>query len=344
MNIYKEVNISHIARVAGMSLSTVSRALRGDPATSKKTTEKILKIARDLNYYPDYIARGLRQKKTNTVGIIFNDPNNPFYTEILRVIDEVLTEKDYSMVVSYSNWNLERERKNIITLLSKRVDGVIISPIYDEDENLKILLENQMETVLIDCLPHFPNVNYVYTDNIRAGEIATEHLIKNGHKNIMLFTFAQKFSQVNTFEQGYMQTLQKYGIKVREELIVSAAESSIDCGYETFKKIITENTTRKALDFTGIVTISDMFAIGIYEVANEMGIDIPGTYSVVGYDNIRFTKALTPPLTTVHQPRRRIGLESANILLHNINSEDKVIKNTTFEPYLVQRGSVKNIS
>ena len=338
----KKVNISYIAKISGFSLSTVSRALCGDKTTNKDTAEKILKIAKDLNYVPDLIAKGLRQKKTRTIGVILNDPNNPFYSEILKVIDETLTENNYSMIVSYSNWNLDLERKNIITLISKRVDGIIISPIFEKDKNLKILIDNQIELVVIDCLSKFPKINNIYTDNLLAGEIATEHLIENGHKKIMLFTFTKKYSLVKDFEQGYIQALKKHNINIINELIIDSPENSIDSGHDTFLKAFSGDIKAINQNFTGIVTISDLLAVGVYEAANELGISIPGTLSIVGYDNIRFSKSLNPPLTTVHQPRRRIGLESAQILINNINNEEKIIKNTKFTPYLIKRGSVRN--
>ena len=340
----KKVDISYIAKISGFSLSTVSRALCGDKTTKKDTAEKILKIAKDLNYVPDLIAKGLRQKRTRTIGVLLNDPNNPFHSEILKVIDEILTENNYSMIVSYSNWNLDLENKNIITLVSKRVDGIIISPIFEKDKNLNTLIDNQIEFVVIDCLSKFPKINNVYTDNLLAGEIATEHLIENGHKKIMLFTFTKKYSQVKDFEQGYIQALKKHNINIINELIIDSPVNSIDSGHDTFLKAFSGNIKEINQNFTGIVTISDLLAVGIYEAANELGISIPGTLSIVGYDNIRFSKSLNPPLTTVHQPRRRIGLESAQILLNNINNEEKIIKNTKFTPYLIKRGSVRNIN
>lgn len=340
----KKITIDYIAKVTGYSLSTVSRALRKDTKTNQKTAEKIIKKAEELNYFPDLIAKGLRQKKTRTIGVILNDPNNPFYSEILSVIDKVLTENQYSMIVSYSNWDIERERNSIITLISKRVDGIIISPIFADNENLRILINNQVEFVAIDCLANFPDKSNVYTNNLVAGQIATEHLIENGHKKIMLFTFGKKYSQVKDFDLGYVQTLKKHNIEVMNELIMDLPESSIDSGYDCFKKVITGNIAGTIPDFTGIVSISDLLAIGVYEAANELKINIPGDFSIVGYDNIRFTKSLNPPLSTVHQPRKRIGSESIKILLNNINNEQKITKNIKLVPYLIQRESVKNIS
>ncbi len=340
----KKVTIKHIAEAASVSIATVSRALRSDPAASTKTTDRILKIARQLNYYPNLLAKGLRQNRTRSIGIIFNDLNNPFYTEILSEIGETLNEKNYSMDISYSHYDFDRERKNIISLLSKRVDGIIISPIDDQSENIKLLSDNDVDSVLIDCFPYFKDKSYVYTKHRKGVELAAEYLIKNGHKDILLFIGPQEKSMADHFVSGYIESLKKYKVKVKEELIIQAKELSIDSGYETFKQLLTENLTGKNMLFTGIITISDLLAIGIYKVANELGFNIPGNYSIIGYDNIEVTSVLSPPLTTIHQPRKRIGRESVKILLNNIENEKKEIKIIGFEPHIILRGSVRNIN
>lgn len=341
----KRVTIQHIAEIAGVSISTVSRALREDSTANEKTANRIIEIANQVGYYPNLLAKGLRQNKTFNIGIIFNDLNNPFYTEILSEIGIVLNEKKYSSFICYSHYNLDQERQNIISLLAKKVDGIIISPIDEKSENIKILSQNNVEAIIIDSFPYFKNHSYVYSNHHMGVELATEYLIKNGHRTILLITApAQEKIKATHFIKGYIHTLKKHKIPVREELIIQSEELSIESGYETFKKLLTENIKGKNIDFTGIVTISDLLAIGIYKVANELGFSIPGNYSIVGYDNIEVTSALTPPLTTIHQPRKRIGRESILLLLNNIEHEERDVKNISFEPHLVVRGSVRNIN
>ncbi len=341
----KRVTIQYIAEIAGVSISTVSRSLREDSTANEKTTSRIIEIANQVGYYPNLLAKGLRQNKTFNIGIIFNDLNNPFYTEILSEIGIVLNEKKYSSFICYSHYNLDQERQNIILLLAKKVDGIIISPIDEKSENIKILSQNNVEAIIIDSFPYFKNHSYVYSNHRMGVELATEYLIKNGHRTILLITApAQEKIKATHFIKGYIHTLKKHKIPVREELIIQSEELSIESGYETFKKLLTENIKGKNIDFTGIVTISDLLAIGIYKVANELGFSIPGNYSIVGYDNIEVTSALTPPLTTIHQPRKRIGRESILLLLSNIEHEEAVVKNISFEPHLVVRGSVRNIN
>ena len=341
----KKITLKHLAKIAGVATSTVSRALSNDSRTSPKTIDKIHKLAEELNYYPDSLAKGLRENRTNTIGIILNDLNNPFYTEVLSAIGEALNEKNYSMIVSYSNYNTEKERSNIITMLSKRVDGIIISPIDDKSKNIEFLIKNNINAVIIDCLPRFENISYVYTDHGKGAEIAAEYLIRNGHKEILLFVGPYGTSLAGQYAESYYKTLKKHGIKPREDLILRSKELSIDSGYEAFKGLLTVNDQNISLNFTGIVTISDLLALGIYSAANELHFEIPGSYSIIGYDNIKVTSALTPPLTTIHQPRRRIGHQSAKILIENIENENKkVIEKIAFEPHLVIRGSVRKIN
>ncbi len=341
----KRITIKYIAQKAGVSVSTVSRALRNDPAASKKTINRILEIARQLNYYPNLLAKGLRQNKTCTIGIIFNDLNNPFYTEILSEIGEILNSKNYSLFICYSHYDVERERNNIISLLSKRVDGIIISPIDEKSENIDLLSQNNIETIIIDSFPYYKNHSYVYSNHRKGVELATEYLIKNGHRNILLITAPeQEKIKATHFINGYIDTLNKFNISIKKEYIIQSKELSIESGYETFKNLLTENVEGKNLDFTGIITISDLLAIGIYKVSNELGFNIPTNYSIIGYDNIEVTSALSPPLTTIHQPRKRIGRESIELLLNNIENEKSKVKTIGFEPHIVIRGSVRNIN
>jgi LacI family transcriptional regulator len=342
-NARKKVTIREIAEVANVSLSTVSRALRGDPRANRGTVQRVLQVARDLNYYPDSLAKSLRQSKTNTIGIIFNDLNNPFYSEILGVIGATLNRGSYSMIISYSHYDAAQERANIMSMLSKRVDGIILSPINDQTENVRLLEENGVEYVLIDCFPRFPGTSYVYSDHGMGARIATEHLISRGHRDILLLTGPPSRCMHGAFIDNYKKALEENGIAVRPQLVVHAEDLSIESGYQSFKRLLAGSAESPNLEFSAVVTISDLLAIGIYKLANELKFRIPDDYSVVGYDNIEIASVLSPPLTTIHQPRKRIGLESLRMLLHNIEHEDKERKAVALPPHLVKRGSVRSL-
>jgi DNA-binding LacI/PurR family transcriptional regulator len=174
--------------------------------------------------------------------------------------------------------------------------------------------------------------------------MATEHLISRGHRDILLLTGPPSRCMASHFINNYRKTLEDGGIPAREELIVHADDLSIESGYQTFKRLLTGSSESPNLEFTAVVTISDLLAIGIYKVANELKFRIPEDYSVIGYDNIEIAGVLSPPLTTIHQPRRRIGTESLKMLLYNIENGDKERKSVAFPPHLVKRGTVRSIT
>jgi LacI family transcriptional regulator len=339
----KKVTIKHIAEKAGVSVATVSRALKNDASTSLGTKEKVLKIASELNYQPNSLAQGLRQKKTGTIGIIFNDLNNPFYTETLNEISSQLNERNYSMIICPSNYDAVSEKKNILSLISRRVDGIIMSPTDEQSENLRILSENTIETVLIDCIPHFEDKSYVYTDHLKGFALAIEYIISNGHRDILFMLSRQDAGLVEHLLGVYRTTLETYNIPFRKELIIFADKLTIERGYSAFKRLLTEDVEGKLLNFTGIIAMNDLLALGIYKVANELGISIPGNYSIIGYDNIETASVVSPPLTTIHQSRKRIGRESVRILLENIENSHPQKQRVCFEPYIVVRGSVRSL-
>jgi LacI family transcriptional regulator len=339
-----KATIRDIAEAAGVSISTVSRALRKGPAASDETARKIAGIAHDLNYLPNSIARGLRENRTRTVGVIFNDLNNPFYTEILGEIGQRLNEADYSLVICDSHYDLERERANILSLLSRRVDGIIISPIDVRSGNLDILSANAIDTVVVDGFPHSTELSYVYTDHAIGIQLATEHLIENGHRDILLMTAPrEEAGRTRHFRAAFESTLAQHGIPVREELIIQSPENTIASGFETFRRVLEEEGGVAHLPFSGVVTISDLLAVGIYKVANEMPLAIPQDISIVGYDNIEVAGALSPPLTTIHQSRKRIGAESVKVLIANIEGELKDVRRVSFNPRLIERKSVRRL-
>jgi LacI family transcriptional regulator len=240
------------------------------PKASKKTIERIMRIAEEINYYPDLLAKGLRNRRTFTIGLILNDLNNPFYTEILGTVGEVLMRQGYSLLISYSQYNAEQEKVNIRTMLSKRVDGIIISPISSNSPNIAMLRDCGLAFVLIDCYPPAPDVNCVYSEHRDGAILATEHLIAKGHRDILLFTGPANVGLSSRFIQGYRETLERRGIPIRDELIIEASGLSMSAGYEAFKGVLTDSKTTNHAEFTAVVTCSDLLAIGIYKVANDL--------------------------------------------------------------------------
>ena len=336
----ENVNIKIIAKKAGVSLSTVSRALRDHPETSKRTAKRIKRIAKKLNYYPNIAAKSLRINKSNTIGVIFNDMNNPFYNDVLLAIYDKLDELNYSIIIAYSNWSSASERKNIISLLSRKVDGIIMTPIDEELKNRDLILRENIKTVFVDVCPIGEDVCYSGSNHQKALYIATEYLIKNGHHEIIFYSALPLYSYTKQFIAGYYEALKAYDIPIKEELIITLESMRFEDSYNEFKKII-----KNKKNFTAVVTIGDIFAISIYKATYELGLSIPNDFSIASYDNIEFVSALKPPLTTVNQSRKAIGENAVRILLNSIrNKKEKANEKFISSPSLVIRKSVKKIN
>ena len=337
----QKVNIKYIAKIANVSPMTVSRALRKVSGVSKKNIKKINNLATKLNYYPNFVAKNLRLNKTNTIGVIFNDIKNPFYSDVLWAINEKLHEFNYSTLVSFSNWDINLEREKISNLISKKVDGIIMSPVSEKDDNLKLLLNKNIEVVFVDSDSDYEGVSYSSTNHKKAAYIGTDYLIKCGHKDILLISVMPLASFSKQFLEGYKEALRDNNIKKNENLIFQLPNTSFDDCYKLLKELI----KKKTLFFTGIMFISDYLAISFYKVANELGFKIPDDYSIVGFDNLDISSALNPPLTTINQSRNEIGYEAVKILLNNINNpKNRVFEKVIKKPYLIIRDSVKKLN
>ena len=337
----KKANIKYLAKLAGVSISTVSRALNRSPEASEKTIARINELAKRVGYYPDSIAKGLRINKTHTIGVIFNDIQDPFFSDILWTINEELYQFGYSTIICYSNWQVNRERANIINLLSKKVDGIIMTPIEEDSKNIDLLINNNIETVFVDSFSKHTTISYACSNHAKAAYLGTEYLLKCGHKDILLVCAIPASSFSKLFIKGYKKALNNYKIKIRNDLIFNLDSISHEYCYNIFKDIISKNKNK----FTGVMITSDFIAICFYKATNDLGLKIPQNYSIVGYDDIIISSALSPPLTTVSQSRKEIGYNAVQILINNIeNKKNKIFKKVIIEPLLVERNSVKKIN
>ncbi len=336
------ITIKFIAEKANMSFSTVAKALHDDPVINEQTRARIKEIAKQYNYRPNILAKGLRNRKTKFIGMILNDLQSPFYSEIYKAVGDVLNRRGYTMLLADSSHDEELEMKNISTMISQGVEGIIISSVSEDSRNMKLLMDEHVKTVFIDNHPSNPNINCVYVDHEEAGKIGTEYLIRAGHRNILLLNGPAKLSSSQYFRKGYLETLGAHNIPARGEMIKNNY-ISIEKTCHQLDAVFSGEDNIGPDDFTAVLALSDVIAIGVYESALRHGFNIPGKYSVVGYDNILCTKYLNPSLTTVHQPKEQTGLISVNLLLDqiekNLNEPSQVILN----PELIIRDSVRSL-
>lgn len=338
----KKVTIKDIAKIAGVNNSTVSRALAGHPHISEEKRQTIRKIAEELKYFPNDLAKGLRIKETHSIGLIIPDIQNPFYPAVTRGIEDHLNSEDYNVLLGNSDYNPQKEKKYLHLLLSKQVDGFIIFPSTIETEEYNILKQRHIPFVFVDYAPRNYEANYVYTDHEIGAYLAVRHFIENNHTQIILYIEqGNEISSVQHMEIGYRRAMHEGGIKIQPWFIFSGSLQERNALEEKTLNLLKNRVNNP---FTAILCASDVIARSIYEVATCIKLKIPEDVSVIGYDNTFICTSLTPQLTSVSQPGYELGNQAAELLLKHLKKgTDCEYQTIRFSPRLIRRQSVARI-
>mgnify|MGYP001040631423 CR=1 FL=1 len=333
------MDIKEVGKLADVSKATVSRVLNNSPLVTKDPRKKVLDVIESVNYLPNYVARSLKIKETKTIGVIVPDIGNPFYFEVLRGIEKVLDKKGFNIMLCNSEYDEKKELRYISLLASKKVDGIIVAPSQEKSNGIKKLFTWNIPFVIFDIPQKKLKTNSILVDHSQCSYTATKYLIENGHKNIVVIDAFRSPRTKSKFILGYSKALNEYNIPINPEFIQEAVPDIVG-GYNTIKKLITKKTS-----FTGVITICDLVAVGVYKTANKFNLKIPGDISVVGNDDIPLAKYLNPPLTTIRQPKYLLGYKSAKLLLSQIqNKNHNDIKVIKLDIRLIKRCSVKRLN
>ena len=316
----KYITLKMVAEKAGVSVNTASRAINNKPDISKETKKRILQIAKELGYIRNAAAVALRTKKTGTIGAVIADNRNPFYAEVLNGIEEAAREKNYHIILANTQRDYQKEEEVINLLLAKRVDGLLITPVQDRDDDIKNLIDANIPFVVVGRDFENIEVDAVYNDEVKGGFLATEYLIKKGHKKIASINGFLHKSPAKGRLEGYKKALKKYGIPF-DDALVTVGDIDVKDGYERTKQLL-----EKGLNFTAIFAYNDMMAFGAMQAIKEKGLRIPEDIGLVGYDDIPFASLISPPLTTIRLKKQDLGVESVKLLLSRINGNRKKTK------------------
>ena len=330
----KKVTMLDIAERAGVSKATVSMVLnKRDKNISSDTRNRILQIARDMNYIPNSLARSLNTKKTETIGIILPDITNPFFSEMARAIEDVANNLGYNVIFCNSDNEISKENKYVKLLISKLVDGVIFIPGGESNDNLQILINNNVPFVLADrYVEGYEEFYGVYCMNKLGITKAVDYLVAKGRKRIAFVRGPHSVETSTQRLEGYTETMQKYGLF--NEKLIFENEFTIEGGIETTKEIL---GMKEQVD--SIIYSNDIMAIGGIKILIKRGCKVPQDISVIGYDNIEMSEFMEPELTTVSQPIYEMGKCSCELLINIINGKTMVKKQIYFEPELIVRGT-----
>jgi len=307
-----EVTIKDIARKAGVSYATVSRALNNKRGVREATRRRILELASKMSYTPNAIARGLVKKQTLTLGLIIPDITNPFYPEVARGIEDGATEGGFSIFLCNTNWEREREVHYLRLLAEKRVDGIILAPIDDGFEAGEFGPAGKIPVVYVCNAPRGAEHSFVVIDNVLGGFLATEHLIRAGHRRIGFVGSTEDSLTIAERLEGYRRALKKHGLQ-GEKKYIRLGEFKQETGYRIIRSMIADGDYPRA-----VFAENDLLALGIMQGVKASGLSVPADVAVVGFDDIPFSGFPEVRLTTINQPKYEMGRKAVEILLEQI--------------------------
>ncbi len=305
------VTIKDIAEVAGVSHTTVSRALHGHPRISADTIERIQQIAAELGYVPNTAARGLKTSQSRVLGVIVRRIVDPFFSEVLQGIEDVLHEAGYSLFLTASHRDPTREKEIMQVMGERRVDGVIVSSTQIQPEQIRQMDRFKVPLVLINNQAiDEPDIHSVYHDDVDGSQKVAQHLIGLGHTRIA-FLGNERGGKTNAERvDGYRTALQQAGLTFSPDYIVVGPNGQPDGGSTGMQQIL--NLSPQP---TAVVCYNDLMAIGAVQAVQQAGLNVPDDISLTGFDNIELAAYVSPPLTTFHQPKYELGREAALMML-----------------------------
>ena len=334
----QEISISDIARVAGVSHTTVSRALRESPLISVDTRERIQRLAQDMGYTPNAIAQSLQMQRTRMIGLVVTSIDDPFLSDILKGVEEVARAAGFSVLLSATHNDPDQEMAIIETLHRRRVDGILVASSRITSKYKKRLDHIRVPTILINSQAESQDnlLHWVAVDDESGAQLAVEHLLQLGHRSIGYLGVSCRPRSNQQRLQGYQNALDRAGMSWRDDWIVIAP--GIEASHE--EDVIAGRTSLSCLLDAGITAVfcyNDMVAVGALMTCHERGIAVPQELSVIGFDDIRMASYVTPPLTTIHQPKVELGQLAAGVMLDLLHNRPG--KNHILQPALVTRAS-----
>ncbi len=314
----KPITLKDIAEILGVSVTTVSKALKDYPDVSKKTKRLVKETAQTLNYKPNAFAVNLRTSESKTIGIIIPEVVHHFFSSVLKGIIAQAEKKGYLVIILQSNESFELEKKQIDLLLSKRVDGILISLANStiHFDHINDIINSDTPLVLFDKIAKVVQCSKVIINDRKAAYTATTHLITSGCKKIA--HFRGPLLPQNSIDRflGYKNALLDHGMTYDPSLVYILNDMSFEEGVQFAKKLLKDHN-----DVDGIFINTDLVAIGAISEFNNQGIDIPNDISIVGFSNWFMSSVISPTLTTIDQPGYKMGKVAFKLLYKEIKQK-----------------------
>ena len=307
---HRQVSIKDLARLAGVSQSTVSRALRNSPLVNPETTKKIQHLARESGYRASLVARSLVTRETKAIGCVVSSIADPFVAQVISGVYEAATQNGYALLLANSNTDPEREIEAVLSFQDRRVDGILVVASRVGDRYGAHLASIHLPIVLINNQHSATHIHSLMIDNVGAAQEATRHLAEIGHRRIAyLGSTAGQFSDEERL-QGYRLTVNGFGLPENPDLVVYG-DGTPKGGEQAMNELLALPDRP-----TAVFCYDDLLALGAYQAIHAAGLVIPQDISVVGFDDVFFAPYTVPPLTTMRQPMLSMGKDAMERLVN----------------------------
>jgi DNA-binding LacI/PurR family transcriptional regulator len=327
------MNQREIAKLAGVSVATVSRVINNKGNVSEETLQRVLKVIEENMYVQNMYARNLRTSNSKIIGFLISNLSNPFFAEVYAGLDPACREQGYTVLCGITNEDPIQEKEAIEMFIKYRVDGIVACFVNPSPTTLKMLDNFGIKVIMFDRVIDSYNADTVTFDNIQGGKMQVEYLAKLGHKKIAVI-HGLPDSVGRERLKGYELGMESSGIKVRQEYVVSGRYTE-EGAYEATVCLMNMNDKP-----TAIIAHNNLMCMGAYKAIKDLGIDIPNEVSLIGFDDFDSAAYLQPSITLISKPITEMGQESAKMLIQRIkNKSQKDKRSKVFPVYLIERNS-----
>lgn len=324
-----------MARLAGVSLGTASNVLNNPEVVAAATRERVLQAIAKTGFVRSTAAHQLRVGRSLTVGVVLLDLANPFFGEMVKGAEQVLREEGYVLMVCSSDESVDHERRYLRVLEEHRVDGLLITPVERDLKALAALAGRGVPTVLLDRDAGTSGLCSVTVDDVRGGELAASHLLELGHEVVAFVNGPLSIRQCADRRQGARRAFRRAGRRPDDclwELAVPAL--TVEQGELAAAQLLARDPRP-----SGVICANDLLALGVLKGLSAAGVAVPEEVALVGYDDLSFASMLSPPLSSVRQPKHELGASAAKLLLEEASGARHEHRSVRFEPELVVRAS-----
>jgi LacI family transcriptional regulator len=341
----QKVSLKHIAESLSVSNTLVSLVLnhKGDEhGISKETQKKVYDKAKEMEYMPSFMARGLRTGRSYTIGLILSDISNPFYSKMVRYMEDEAAKNDYTFLICSSDESPEKEKRIIKMLVDRQVDGLIISSSQSSPEFLTDLEDKKIPYVLIDrFFEEHPQANSVYVDNVRGVYKGVEFLVTKGYKRIAMFAVTPIYiSSIRERIDGYLKSLKAFGYDYGNELLVEVDFYNLKQSIQSSLNYLLHESGEP---IDAIFAINNNVAVACMQVLREMNLQVPNDIGLLSFDDIDLFQLTNPSISAISQPVETISKTAVNRVINMIRNSNTEIEHITLQTELIARESTQKL-